>query len=324
MKKYTRITLTQRENIYHLLQMGYNQTSIAVSLGRHKSSISRELARSKSDPLGYLPDRADDDARRLLRRNLGLFRSSSLLDLVIKLLDDGWSPQHIAGRLKFEQCHLQVSHETIYKFIYSPDGLKLGLYKLLTRKKPRRTKWHSRRSKKSHIPDNASITVRPKSIEKRKTIGHFEGDLVVFTSLKSSNVTTLLERKSRLTKLVHNRSKYTNEVIGGIKNVLSKLPQKYRKTITFDRGTEFASYRDLGMTTYFCNPHSPWQKGSNENFNGRLRKYLPKTYNPRDLSQDLLDKIEHKMNNQPRKCLGFKTPSEVFYGIKSQYVALGP
>jgi len=304
--------------------MGYNQTSIAVSLGRHKSSISRELKRHKSDYLGYLPDRADDIARRLMRRNPGLFRSSSLRDCVVKLLEEGWSPEQIAGRLKLEKCGLRVSHETIYKFVYSDEGQEKKLYKLLTRQKPKRTRWYSRKPRKSHIPETASILCRPASVEQRKRIGHFEGDLVVFSSLRSPNVTTLVERKSRLTKLVHNRSKYTNEVIGGIKNVLSKIPQKYKKTITFDRGAEFASYRNLELTTYFCNPHSPWQKGSNENNNGRLRRYLPKTYNPINLSQELLDKIEYKMNNQPRKCLGFKSPVEVFYGRKLQYVALGP
>ena len=185
-------------------------------------------------------------------------------------------------------------------------------------------KWHSRKPRKSHIPETASIASRPKSIERRKSIGHFEGDLVVFGSLKSSNVTTLVERKSRFVKLVHNTSKYTNEVIGGIKNTLDLLPQKHKKTITFDRGTEFASYRNLELTTYFCNPHSPWQKGSNENFNGRLRRYLPKAYNPKNLSQELLDKIEEQMNNQPRKCLAWRSPVEVLYGHKLQYVALDP
>jgi IS30 family transposase len=133
-----------------------------------------------------------------------------------------------------------------------------------------------------------------------------------------------VERKSRLTKLIHNKSKYTEEVIGGIKNKLSQLPQKQVKTITFDRGTEFAGFRKLGIDSYFCNPHSPWQKGSNENFNGRLRRYLPKKFDHRKLSQNLLDNIEQKMNNQPRKCLGFKTPLEVFYSQNLQYVALDP
>lgn len=174
------------------------------------------------------------------------------------------------------------------------------------------------------MPESANIKHRPGIVDKRRSIGHFEGDLVVFGSLRSSNVTTIVERKSRLTKLVHNQNKYTNEVVGGIKEKLSQLPKRLVKTITFDRGSEFASYRNLGVTTYFCNPHSPWQKGGNENFNGRLRKYLPKRYDHRKLSQELLDKIEEKMNNQPRKCLGFRSPLEVFYGRKLQYVALDP
>ena len=148
--------------------------------------------------------------------------------------------------------------------------------------------------------------------------------LVVFGSLRSANVSTIVERKSRFVQLIYNQNKYTKTVIGGIRSALHELPSRYVKTITFDRGTEFASYKDLRIDTYFCNPHSPWQKGGNENFNGRLRKYLPKKFDPRKLSQNLLDNIQEKMNNQPRKCLGFKTPNEVFHKRKFQYVALDP
>jgi IS30 family transposase len=272
-----------------------------------------------------LPDRANDTAEKLTRRNHGLFdKQKGLAACVITLLKEGWSPEQISGRLKLENNRLRVSHETIYKFIYSSHGQAQKLYSLLTRHKPKRTRWYSRKPKKSHIPESANIKHRPGIVDKRRSIGHFEGDLVVFGSLRSSNVTTIVERKSRLTKLVHNQNKYTNEVVGGIKEKLSQLPKRLVKTITFDRGSEFASYRNLGITTYFCNPHSPWQKGGNENFNGRLRKYLPKRYDHRKLSQELLDKIEEKMNNQPRKCLGFRSPLEVFYGRKLQYVALDP
>jgi IS30 family transposase len=325
MKKYSRITLSERENIYRLLKQDHNQTTIAKSLGRHKSSISRELKRCVTDSLGYIPDRSNIAAINLSKIRKCLFDDTTLKTYVISKLKLGWSPEAIAGRLKYEDSDLQVSHETIYKFIYcSNEGIQNKLYSLLTRQKPKRTRWHSRKPKKSHIPESASIAERPKVIEKRKRKGHWEGDLVVFGSLKSANITTLVERKSRFVKLVHNTSKYTNEVIGGIKNTMKTLPTKYRKTITFDRGTEFASYRNLELTTYFCNPHSPWQKGSNENFNGRLRRYLPKTYNPKNLSQALLDKISNVMNNQPRKCLGFKTPSEVFHNRRTYSVALDP
>jgi IS30 family transposase len=325
MTKYHRMTLTERENIYSLLQANHNQTFIAKTLGRNKSSISRELARCSEDPLGYIPDRADCFAIRFARRNSQIFRSANLTNCFTSLLKEGWSPEQISGRLKLENNGVSVvSHETIYKFIYSPDGQAQKLYMLLTRHKPKRTRWYSRKPKKSHIPESANIINRPKSIDNRKKAGHWEGDLVIFTNVKSSNVTTLVDRKSRLVKLVHNTSKLTDEVVGGIKNALASIPQKSLRTITFDRGTEFASFRNLGITTYFCNPHSPWQKGGNENYNGRLRRYLPKKFDHRNLSQDLLDSIEKKMNNQPRKCLGFRTPAEVFYNRKLQYVALGP
>lgn len=324
MTKYHRISLSERENIYTLLQTNQNQTFIANQLGRNKSSISREIARCKYDDIGYIPDRANNFAIRLAQRNSHIFRSANLSNCVISLLKGGWSPQQISGRLKHEESKIKVSHETIYKFIYSPEGQEQKLYKLLTRHKPKRSRWYSRKPRKSHIPESANIEARPKSINNRKKIGHWEGDLVVFSSLKSSNVTTLVERKSRFVRLVHNKAKYTDEVIGGITNVMKGIPKKYRKTITFDRGTEFASYRKLDITTYFCNSHSPWEKGGNENYNGRLRRYLPKKFDHRNLSQDLLYNIENKMNNQPRKCLGFKTPFEVFHNTKYQLVALDP
>ncbi|MBA2629178.1 MAG: IS30 family transposase [Rickettsiaceae bacterium] len=195
------------------------------------------LARCRLDPLGYLLDRANDIAQKLQRRNLGLFeKQKNLAPCVVTLLKDGWWPEQISGRLKLENNALKVSHETIYKFIYGEKGEKQKLYSLLTRHKPKRTSWHSRKLRKSHIPESANIKHRPKIIEKRKSIGHFERDLVAFGSLRGSNVTTIVERKSRLTKLVHNQNKYTNEVIDDIINSLSSLPKKRIKTITFDRG----------------------------------------------------------------------------------------
>ena len=325
MTKYRRIDLPEREKIFNLSRQNYNQPYIAKELGRNKSSISRELGRCAFDPLGYLPDRAEVNAAKFAQRNFSLFRSENLAKVVILLLKEGWSPQQISGRLKVEDAGVRVvSHETIYKFIYSKEGQAQKLYLLLTRHKPKRTKWFSRRLKKSHIPESANIINRPKSIDKRNRMGHWEGDLVVFGVLKGSNVTTLVERKSRFAQLLHNRSKYSDEVIGGIAKTICKLPSNRIKTITFDRGTEFASFKKLGIDTYFCNPHSPWQKGGDENFNGRLRRYLPKKFDHRNLSQDLLDNIQEKMNNQPRKCLGFRSPAEVFYNRKLQYVALDP
>lgn len=318
------MNLVERETIYLSLSLRQTQAAIAKLLDRHKSSISREIARCKQDPLGYLPDRAEGRMRTRLRRNQGLFRSSWLKEHVIECLKLGHTPEQIAGRLKLANSAMRVSHETIYKFIYSDEGIKLKLSILLTRQKPKRSKWYGKKPKKSHIPESASIAARPLSIEKRKTKGHFEGDLVIFRAVKSANVTTIVERKSRFVQLIYNRSKYTKDVIGGIKNALFSLPKSHLKTITFDRGTEFASFAELNLPTFFCDPHSPWQKGSNENFNGRLRRYLPKSFNPAELSQKLLDKIADNMNNCPRKCLGFKTPAEVFHSRPIRHVALDP
>ena len=181
MKKYNRITLKERENIYKLLQTNHNQTFIAKQLGRNKSSISRELARCNSDPIGYIPDRGQKISESFLRRNPKIFRSKKLLDSVVSFLKEGWSPEQIAGRLKLENNGIcVVSHETIYQFIYSPEGQEQKLYLLLTRHKPKRTKWFSRKPKKSHIPLSANIINRPKFIDNRKNIGHWEGDPVLF------------------------------------------------------------------------------------------------------------------------------------------------
>ncbi len=148
---------------------------------------------------------------------------------------------------------------------------------------------------------------------------------MIFTILKSSNVTTLLERKSRYAELIYNTNKYSTTVIGNIGKRLENLPMDYRRTITFDRGREFAKYSDLNMDVYFCNPDSPWEKGSNENFNGRLRRYLPKRFDHRDLNQKLLDHIQLRMNNTPRKCLGFKTPIEaLFYQTSNPKYLIDP
>ena len=173
MTKYNRMTLQEREKIYILLQTNHNKTFIAKQLGRNKSSISRELARCNSDPIGYIPDRGQKISESFLRRNPKIFRSKKLLDSVVSFLKEGWSPEQITGRLKLENNGISIlSHETIYQFIYSPEGQAQRLYLLLTRQKPKRTKWFSRKPRRSHIPESANIINRPKSIDNRKKVGH--------------------------------------------------------------------------------------------------------------------------------------------------------
>ena len=320
-KIYTRISLLEREIIYKLHLEKKSQTQISEITGRNKSSICREISRCKDSDLGYVPDRADEQARQSKRQrsggNAGLLRDKAMLLLVEKKLATGWSPEQISGRLKLEKKPLQISHETIYKFAYSKAGKALGWPKLLPRKQPERRRKLDRKLKKEIIPNLIPISDRPAIIDGRAQIGHWEGDLVIFTSFKSNNLTTLVERKSRFAKLVCNYGKTTAVMVKGIGTVFKKMPKTSARSITFDRGTEFCAHEKLGIKTYFCEPHSPWQKGGVENFNGRVRRFLPKSFDHKLLDQNLVNVIENTMNNCPRKCLDFRTPFEVFYNIKT-------
>jgi IS30 family transposase len=309
---YKRLSLYEREKIYLFKQNNKTQTEIALLLGRSQSTISYELKRCPGG-LVYLPDRANIDARSKDKRYNGKIAIDALKNHIIFRLKQKWSPEQIASRLKYERSSFRISHEAIYQYIYSEEGRRKKLSLLLLRRRPKRGSRYGKKPAKHYIPESCRIEKRPDHINKRKEKGHWEGDLVVFTILKSSNVTTLLERKSRYVELIYNPNKYSKTVIGNIDKRLSNMPLDLRKTITFDRGKEFAKYNDLDMDVYFCNPHSPWEKGSNENFNGRLRRYLPKRFDHRDLNQKLLDQIQLKMNNTPRKCLGFKTPIEALF-----------
>jgi len=212
-----------------------------------------------------------------------------------------------------------ISGETIYKFIYSTDGQKLGLYRLLAKARPRRGMKKGRKPRGIPIQDRVSIHTRHKNIEKRKEIGHFEGDLTFFKGNQSANIAVVIERKSRFAFLEKNDSKKSNNVICGIFNVLAQTPQKARKSITFDNGSEFVKHgllrKYLHMDTFFCDKHAPWQKGQVENFNAFLHRFIPKKSILKNFSDQLIQDLQNKINQRPRKCLGFKTPAEVFQEI---------
>ena len=313
-KNYTRISLKEREEIYKFHLEKKSLSEIAEITGRNKSSISRELTRCKDSDLGYIPDKAETQAKRCQQRHKQLLSNEKLLIFVTEKLREGWSPQQISGRLKLENNSLKISHETIYKFAYSKAGQALNWPKLLPRRQLKRQAKYGRKPKREIIPNAIPISARPVIIDGRSEIGHWEGDLVLFTCFKSNNITTLVERKSRFAKIVCNSGKLTARVIGGINIAIKSLPKNSVQSITFDRGTEFCSHENLKIKTYFCDPNSPWQKGGVENFNGRIRRFLPRSFDHKNLTQKFVDKIEDVMNNQPRKCLEFRTPAEVFYG----------
>lgn len=321
MQKYHRLCINEREEIYRLKQESWSNKKIAKHLGREVSTIGREIKRCKNEELGYLPDRAQEDANKAAskRRNSDSFRSNTRRAYIVSRLKAGWSPEQISGRLKYYNSPLYLCHEAIYRWIYSEEGRAANWYQYLTRKHKKRRLKFGRKSRSLGIPNATPIALRPEIINSREEFGHWEGDLVIFTKT-TPNVATMVERKSRYALLGFNANKESRTVMHNLKSKLKRMPQCARRSITFDRGTEFAAHRllncSLNMDTFFCNPYSPWEKGSNENFNGRLRRFLPKRKIPVDLSQAQLDQIQKRMNTTPRKCLGYKTPAESFRALR--------
>jgi IS30 family transposase len=307
---------------------GKSVAEVAQEMNRNRTSLYRELERNTADPeVGYLPDEADMMAKeRKAKLTPKLDRQPDLKVAVIKQLKDGWSPEVIAGRRKIGLSLCGISHETIYQFVYCNEGQKLGLYKHLLRSRPRRGLVHNRKPQKSKIPDRVSIHDRPAHIATREEFGHLEGDLTFFTDNQSMNLGVIVERKTRLVQLIKNESKHAAVVMVGMFNKLAQLPNVARKSITFDNGLEFSRHtvlkKFMGVDTYFCDKHSPWQKGQVEQTNSMLHRYLPKNSNLKEVTRKQIETIESRLNNRPRKCLGFKTPAEAFNEQLSKFVAL--
>jgi transposase, IS30 family len=321
---YSHIDLKERIKLFDLARSGIlSVTELARMLGRHRSTVYREISRNfhhdvYADYRGWFPATADTRARRRRRKTVKLIRHKALRDYVLAKLRLGWSPEQIAGRLKLEQPTFpMIGFEAIYQFIYSRLGQSLELYKFLHRHRRRRRKRGGRKPAGSHIPLYCNIKQRPAEIAKRDSFGHWEGDLIIFKREHGKkNLTSLVERKTRFQILLPNRDRKSVDVIAKISERLSPLPPHGRQTMTFDRGTEFMAWRNLhrtaGMKSYFCDVASPWQKGSVENSNGRVRRYLPLEANLDELSGADLLAITDAMNATPRKCLGFQTPKEAF------------
>ncbi|MCH2038124.1 MAG: IS30 family transposase [Rickettsiales bacterium] len=304
-RTYRHLIKSERDEIYRLLTGGISHREIARRLGRSASTISREIKRNKQ-PLGYLPDTAQDVASK--RRRRGYFkidRYPVLKSALLEGLAKRWSPEQIAA---FCYGKMTFCHETIYRYIYhSPWAIKFDLSAFLWREKPRRTKRRWRKSR-SKIKDRISIHTRSKHIENRTHYNHWEADLMLFKSRKN-NLITAVERKSRYLLIVNNPDgKKAKPVAERLSDAIAPFNPK---SITLDNGLEFANHKDLPAKTYFCDPYSSWQKGSVENANGLIRKFLPKSYDG-PITQEMLENIQHLINNRPRKILGWKTPAEIF------------
>jgi transposase, IS30 family len=294
---------------------------IARHLRRAPSSISREVARH-AGLLGYRAVIADERAWRRARRpkRCLLARHEALRQLVTQKLLIDWSPQQISGWLKLaypDDETMRVSHETIYRslFVQARGALKKELTAHLRhRRSLRRSRTAlSRPSPYGQIEDPVCISERPAQVEDRAVPGHWEGDLLCGD--RQSQIATLVERKSRFVMLVRVPDRSTQRVVAALSKHVRKLPSELRRSLTWDRGFELKAHKRFTLATqmqvYFCDPHSPWQRGSNENTNGLLRQYFPKGQDVSGYSQRQLDQVAMRLNQRPRETLGFRTPAQV-------------
>ena len=295
--------------------------AIGTRLGRHRSTICRELRRNgkptKAWPGGYDAERAENLARRRRRWDgrFKLARQPALQALVRDGLAMGWSPEQIAGRLAQDKAGMTISHESIYRFIYHLSAQRQYWHRLLPRRKSRRGRLGLRGgSPVDHIRDRVSIDRRPACAVRRKQPGHWEADLMLFR-VYGQAVLVAHERTSRLLLVHRQPGKQALPVAHRLQRLFTALPSPLRRTVTFDNGTEFARHHllhPLGLRTFFCDPHKPWQKGGIENAIGRLRRVLPRKSDLAAIPQSRLAQLAAAYNNTPRKCLGFRTPAEVF------------
>lgn len=309
------LTIQERDRIAELRSQGALQTEIAADLGRARSTISRELARNRSGPAYYAGQAQEQTQRR--RRERPLVRKlddPQINDLVRSGLAQQWSPEQIAGRMKRHAADDRtrcVSAPTIYQWIrHSADRPH---WEACLR---RRGKRPCRRKNTATTGDAARIAQRPDVIEQRGRLGDFEGDTVLGPA-GTGGVATLVDRQSRYALIVKVRSKQADHVHQKIKERLTAVDADQRHSITFDNGTEFARCHrlegHLGIALYFADPGCPYQRGTNENTNGLLRQYFPKGTDFRDITHAEVRRAETLLNNRPRACLGFRTPSEVFF-----------
>jgi len=316
------LTLAEREEISRALVAGQSIRSIATSLGRAPSTISREIKRN-GDQECYRASQADQAAwdRTLRPKTCKLVENRTLARIVAGKLQLQWAPAQITGWLKRtypDDENDQVSHETIYRSLYiqARGALKKELVQHLRRTRVMRRSRHHTQKTDNHgrIKDTISISERPATVEDRAVPGHWEGDLICGSG--NSQIATLVERHTRYVMLVKVARKDTETVINALIKHAHKLPHELYKSLTWDRGSELADHKRFTLATdikvYFCDPQNPWQRGTNENTNGLLRQYFPKGTDLSVHSQSKLNAVARRLNERPRKTLNFETPAERF------------
>lgn len=323
MSKYQRITLLEREEISRQIASRISKQQIARNLDRSPSTISREIQRNVVNQIFYRACFAQQYCHKMrhqLRKNHKLANNRPLRKKILYYLHKKWSPEQIAKRLKFlypNDIQMHISHETIYSYIYvQPKGtFRCRLISYLRRSRKYRRKKTKDRSKLGGIQDYFSIEERPEEVKDRTVPGHWEGDLMIGRRNMSA-IGTLVERTTRMTFIVKLNSQDAINVRKAFANEFRHLPKGLKKTLTYDQGGEMAQHkiftRDTNIIVYFAHPHSPWERGTNENTNSLLRQYFPQGTDFSKISKLKLKNVQDELNDRPRKTLGWHTPHEKF------------
>lgn len=322
---YTRLQPEEREEISRGVRAGETFASIARTLGRPTSTVSNEVWRNVSYSSCYRALPAQEVADQRKKRNIPkkLDTHEPLRIYVYEKLKIQWSPEEIARRIKLEYPKnktMRVSHETIYQHLYClPRGeLKKELMRHLRQERKIRQPRGTAHYKRQKIQDIVSLSERPQEAEGRIIPGHWEGDLIVGKN-HASAIGTLVERTTRLTLLVPLEKKDAFSVRRAFAAAFKEIPQKFKKSLAYDRGSEMSEHKlftkETGIQVYFADPYSPWQRGTNENTNGLIRQYFPKGTDFKNVPLSEIKEAERRLNSRPRKALDFYTPSERFYQL---------
>lgn len=315
-KHHTKLTAYERDMIAVWIGGGIKFREIARRFDRSVSTISDEVKRNRYQGI-YVAIHAQEitEERKREARKRHPLKDADTYAYVLKKLGCAWSPEEIAGRLKrARDGKTVICHETIYQFIYTKENQEKKLWEYLPRKQRKRKKKQERKTQRIHIPDRISIHERPEEVNSRTVFGHWEGDTVEGKG-HTDGIHTEAERVSRIFAAIK-VERITSEItIQAQEKIFSSLPEKARKSTTLDNGKEnhlHMQLKKLHMATFFADPYSSWQRGTNEYHNGLLRRYLPKGTSFTTLTQEELDDIVWEINNRPRKCLQYQTPQEVF------------
>ena len=321
MPKGKEITLYEREQIETWLRIGRKKKWIADKLNRDYSVIKREIKRNSGEHLPYTAidaqHFADRRKKKTNKRKLEKWQNKKLAKYVKRQLDDGWSPEEIAGRLKeyppkeVQACRdKSVSYESIYNWIYEGEGKLGGLYKKLRRKqKVRQRRFARKKQAKTIIKERVSIAERPEVVGKRERIGDWETDSVIFSG--KSILSVQQERKTKLCRIHKCEDKSAIRSEEALRDSIESLPKNFWLTITRDNGSENVLHHETEVPSYFCDTYASWQKGGVENLNGLIREYFPKKSNLDNIEERYVYEIQEKLNDRARKALNYLTPNEV-------------